>query len=53
MVKDNVLKEKETDGMGLAKDIYVEEALNVLDDLQLKLSLKKRQQQSKEQAGKS
>jgi hypothetical protein len=41
MVKDNVLRKKKRDGMSLAKDIYVE-ALNVLDDLQAKLSLKKR-----------
>jgi carboxyl-terminal processing protease len=32
-----VLKEKRDRWHGLAKDIYVEEALNVLDDLQTKL----------------
>jgi carboxyl-terminal processing protease len=34
MVKDNVLKEKRDRWHEGAKDIYVEEALNVLDDLQ-------------------
>jgi carboxyl-terminal processing protease len=42
MVKDNVLKEKRDRWHeGLAKDIYVEEALNVLDDLQSKAVVKK------------
>ena len=42
MVKDNVLKEKRVRWHeGLAKDIYVEEALNVLDDLQTKPVVKK------------
>jgi carboxyl-terminal processing protease len=42
MVKDNVLKEKRDRWHeGLAKDIYVEEALNVLDDLQSKPVVKK------------
>jgi carboxyl-terminal processing protease len=42
MVKDNVLKEKRDRWHeGLAKDIYVEEALNVLDDLQSKAIVKK------------
>ena len=42
MVKDNVLKEKRDRWHeGLAKDIYVEEALNVLDDLQAKPVVKK------------
>jgi carboxyl-terminal processing protease len=42
MVKDNVLKEKRDRWHeGLAKDIYVEEALNVLDDLQAKAVVKK------------
>lgn len=39
--KDNILKEKrERWHESLAKDIYVEEALNVLDDLQTKTNLK-------------
>ena len=42
MAKDNVLKEKRDRWHeGLAKDIYVEEALNVLDDLQAKPVVKK------------
>ena len=42
MAKDNVLKEKrDIWHEGLAKDIYVEEALNVLDDLQAKPVVKK------------
>ncbi len=42
MEKDNVLKEKRDRWHeGLAKDIYVEEALNVLDDLQSKTVVKK------------
>ncbi|MFA9186690.1 carboxy terminal-processing peptidase [Flavobacterium sp. FBOR7N2.3] len=42
MSKDNILKEKRDRWHeSLAKDIYVEEALNVLDDLQTKLNLKK------------
>ncbi|GEC71028.1 carboxyl-terminal processing protease [Flavobacterium flevense] len=42
MSKDNVLKEKRDRWHeSLAKDIYVEEALNVLDDLQTKVSLNK------------
>ena len=41
MSKDNVLKEKrERWHESLSKDIYVEEALNVLDDLQTKTNLK-------------
>ena len=40
--KDSVLKEKrERWHEGLSKDIYVEEALNVLDDLQYKPNFKK------------
>jgi carboxyl-terminal processing protease len=40
--KDSILKEKRDRWHeGLAKDIYVEEALNVLDDLQTKVILKK------------
>lgn len=40
--KDSVLKEKrERWHQGLSKDIYIEEALNVLDDLQPKTDLKK------------
>ncbi|MFA9189751.1 carboxy terminal-processing peptidase [Flavobacterium sp. FZUC8N2.13] len=42
MSKDNILKEKRDRWHeSLAKDIYVEEALNVLDDLQTKVNLKK------------
>ncbi|MFL9831294.1 carboxy terminal-processing peptidase [Flavobacterium sp. ARAG 55.4] len=42
MSKDNVLKEKRDRWHeSLSKDIYVEEALNVLDDLQTKINLKK------------
>nr|WP_288833351.1 carboxy terminal-processing peptidase [uncultured Flavobacterium sp.] len=42
MGKDNILKEKRDRWHeSLAKDIYVEEALNVLDDLQTKVNLKK------------
>lgn len=42
MAKDSVLKEKrERWHQGLSKDIYIEEALNVLDDLQAKADLKK------------
>ena len=42
MSKDNILKEKRDRWHeSLAKDIYVEEALNVLDDLQTKVVLKK------------
>ncbi|KDN54788.1 carboxy terminal-processing peptidase [Flavobacterium seoulense] len=42
MNKDNILKEKRDRWHeSLAKDIYVEEALNVLDDLQTKVNLKK------------
>lgn len=41
MSKDNILKEKRDRWHeSLAKDIYVEEALNVLDDLQTKVKLK-------------
>ncbi|MBA0883541.1 carboxy terminal-processing peptidase [Flavobacterium undicola] len=41
MNKDNILKEKRNRWHeSLAKDIYVEEALNVLDDLQTKVNLK-------------
>jgi carboxyl-terminal processing protease len=41
MSKDNVLKEKRDRWHeSLSKDIYVEEALNVLDDLQTKVNLK-------------
>jgi carboxyl-terminal processing protease len=41
MSKDNILKEKRDRWHeSLAKDIYVEEALNVLDDLQTKVNLK-------------
>ena len=41
MSKDNILKEKrERWHESLSKDIYVEEALNVLDDLQTKVNLK-------------
>ncbi|PKH67080.1 tail-specific protease [Flavobacterium sp. ALD4] len=40
--KDSILKEKRDRWHeGLSKDIYVEEALNVLDDLQTKVILKK------------
>jgi carboxyl-terminal processing protease len=40
--KDSVLKEKRDRWHeSLAKDIYVEEALNVLDDLQTKVILKR------------
>jgi carboxyl-terminal processing protease len=40
--KDSILKEKRDRWHeGLSKDIYVEEALNVLDDLQSKVGLKK------------
>lgn len=40
--KDSVLKEKrERWHQGLSKDVYIEEALNVLDDLQPKTDLKK------------
>jgi carboxyl-terminal processing protease len=39
--KDSILKrERDRWHEGLAKDIYVEEALNVLDDLQTKVILK-------------
>lgn len=42
MSKDNVLKEKRDRWHeSLAKDIYVEEALNILDDLQTKVNLNK------------
>ncbi|MBU0940883.1 MAG: carboxy terminal-processing peptidase [Bacteroidetes bacterium] len=42
MAKDKILKEKrERWHEGLAKDVYVEEALNVLDDLQDKAVVKK------------
>ncbi|MNE91131.1 hypothetical protein D3C80_1887080 [compost metagenome] len=42
MVKDATLKEKrERWHEALAKDIYVEEALNVLDDLQATAVVKK------------
>lgn len=42
MKKDNVLKEKRDSWHeSLSKDIYVEEALNVLDDLQSNLDMKK------------
>jgi carboxyl-terminal processing protease len=34
MSKDASLKKKETAGEALSKDIYMEEAINVLDDLQ-------------------
>jgi carboxyl-terminal processing protease len=41
--KDSVLKEKRDRWHeGLSKDVYVEEALNVLDDLQSKVGFKKR-----------
>jgi carboxyl-terminal processing protease len=40
MVKDNKEK-RDRWHEGLAKDIYVEEALNVLDDLQAKAVVKK------------
>ena len=41
MGKDNILKEKRDRWHeSLSKDIYVEEALNVLDDLQSKVNLK-------------
>jgi carboxyl-terminal processing protease len=40
--KDSILKEKRVRWHeGLSKDVYVEEALNVLDDLQSKIGLKK------------
>jgi len=42
MSKDNILKEKrERWHESLSKDIYIEEALNVLDDLQTRVNLKK------------
>lgn len=41
MSKDNILKEKRDRWHeSLSKDIYVEEALNILDDLQTKVNLK-------------
>jgi carboxyl-terminal processing protease len=40
--KDSILKRRDSRWHeGLAKDIYVEEALNVLDDLQTKVILKR------------
>ncbi|MEL1240850.1 carboxy terminal-processing peptidase [Flavobacterium flavipallidum] len=42
MSKDNILKEKRDRWHeSLSKDIYIEEALNVLDDLQTRVNLKK------------
>jgi hypothetical protein len=49
--KDSVLKEKRDRWHeGLSKDVYVEEALNVLDDLQSKVGFKNQSKMKKKLA---
>ena len=41
MEQDSVLKKNETLAESLSKDVYIEEALNVLNDLKMSYAIKK------------